>query len=63
MLLVWQGIKPGKRWIVSGHIVGLGELASALKHFWQSIAYEFPGVEAIEMVVIDLTKREQISDS
>ena len=63
MLLVWEGRKPGKRWMINGHKVGLGELASALKLYWQSIADEFPGVEAIDVVVIDLTQREQVSDS
>lgn len=63
MLLVWQGRKPMKCWMVNGQRVGLGELESALKLYWQSIAHRFPGVAAIDVVVIDLTLREQISDS
>lgn len=63
MLLVWQGKKPKRRWAINCHRVGLGELASALKLYWQGIADEFHGVEAIDVVVIDLTLRDQISDS
>lgn len=63
MLLVWQGREPEKRWIINGRRVGLSELASALKLYWQSIADDFTGVEAIDVVVIDLTIRAQVSDS
>lgn len=63
MLLVWQGKNPDKRWMINGHCVGLNELASALKLYWQSIAHEFTGVEAIEVVVIDLTMRATVSNS
>ncbi|MDD2774740.1 MAG: hypothetical protein PHU06_02160 [Gallionella sp.] len=63
MLLVWQGKNPDKRWTINGHRVGLNELASALKLYWQSIAHEFTGVEAIEVVVIDLTMRATVSNS
>jgi hypothetical protein len=63
MLLVWQGRKPKKCWTINGHRVGLGELASAMKLYWQTIADKFPGVEAIDVVVIDLTQRGQVSDS
>jgi len=62
MLLVWQGKNPGKRWMIDGHRVGLNGLANALKLYWQSIAAEFTGVEEIEVVVIDLAMREQVSD-
>lgn len=63
MLLVWQGREPEKRWAINGRRVGLSELASALKQYWQSIADEFTGVEAIDVVVIDLTIRARVSDS
>jgi len=63
MLLVWQGIKPEKRWTINGRRVGLSELASAVKLYWQSISDEFTGVEAIDVVVIDLTIRARVSDS
>ncbi len=63
MLLVWPGRKLEKRWRINGRLVGLGELASALKLYWQSIAGEFPGVEEIDVIVIDLAVRAQICDS
>jgi hypothetical protein len=63
MLLVWQGRTTRKRWEINKHRVGLGELDSALNLYWQGIADEFPGVEAIDVVVIDLAMRAQVCDS
>ncbi len=63
MLLVWQGIKPQKRWVINGRRAGLTELASALKLYWKSITSEFPGVEAIDVIVLDLSMRAQVCDS
>jgi hypothetical protein len=63
MLLVSQRIDPKKQWKVNGQRVGLIELASALKSYWQGIAGEYPGIEEIDVIVSDLTQREQESDS
>ncbi|MFK5949898.1 MAG: hypothetical protein QM500_14135 [Methylococcales bacterium] len=63
MLLVWQGIKPQKRWRINGRPVELTELVSALKLYWQGISDEFTGIEAIDVIVIDLTMRAQVCDS
>lgn len=63
MLLVWQGNIPTTRWIINGHGVELNELAIALKAYWHEISADFPGVDAIEVMVIDLTLREHASDS
>ena len=63
MLLVSQKIGPKKRWMVNGKRVGLIELASTMKSYWQGIAGKYPGVEAIDVIVIDLTQREHVSDS
>lgn len=63
MLLVWAGKDPLKRWEIDGRRVELCELASTLKDYWQGISADFPGVDAIEVIVIDLTQREQVSDS
>ena len=57
MLLVWQGKNPEKRWEINGQRVGLSKLASALKLYWQSIAGKFPGIQAIDVIVIDLNMR------
>lgn len=63
MLLVWQGKIATKRWAIGGHRVELSELASALKGYWQEISADFPSVDAIEVIVIDLTLRKHASDS
>ncbi|MFH2001005.1 MAG: hypothetical protein ABIK28_15090 [Planctomycetota bacterium] len=65
MLLVWQGRKPEneKRWRINGRLVGLPELASALKLYWYSIEKDFIGVDKIDVIVIDLTIRAQVRDS
>ncbi len=61
MLLVWQGTKPLKRWEINGRLVLLRELADGLKSYWQDIADQFPNVEVMDVVVIDLTERGQVS--
>lgn len=61
MLLVWQGKEQPKRWRIDDKTVELLGLASALKDYWRSIANVFPGVHEIEVVMIDLTAREERS--
>ena len=63
MLLVYQGIVQRKRWRINGSLVELESLAGALKSYWKSIAGEFPGVDAIDVITIDLTHRQEVSDS
>jgi hypothetical protein len=63
MLLVSQRIGPEKRWMVNGQRVGLRKLSSAMKGYWQDVAGKYPGVEAIDVIVIDLTLREHVSES
>lgn len=63
MLLVSQRIGPEKRWMINGQRVGLSGLASALKRYWLGIAGEYSGIEAIDVIVIDLVQRAQVSDS
>jgi len=62
MLLVWQGRTRTKRWRIDGKMVALDELADALKRYWSRIAKDYPGVSAIEVVVIDLTRRASKAD-
>lgn len=62
-LLVAQKIDPKKCWEVNGVNVSLTDLADALKRYWDSISGQFPGVLAIDVIVIDLTQREHVSDS
>ena len=64
MLLVWRGTGQTKRrWEINGSRVELKELARALKHYWNSIADEYPDVDDIAVIVLDLTMRSQVSDS
>ena len=57
LLLVAQNIGQKKYWIVNGKIVVLTELADALKNYWQGISEQYPGVLAIDVIVIDLAER------
>lgn len=63
MLLVWQGKIPEKQWLINKRRVGLSELANTLKHYWQDISDDYPNVEAIDVIVIDLSIRAKFSDS
>jgi len=63
MLLVWQGNKKEKRWIINGHRVALNELACALKNYWLSIAENYPDIEDIDVIVINLATRAAVSNT
>jgi hypothetical protein len=56
-LLVWRGAATRRNWQIAGRRVALPDLADALRDYWQTIADEHPGVDAIEVMVIDLTVR------
>jgi hypothetical protein len=62
-LLVAQKIDPKKRWNVNSRNVSLTELADALKEYWDSISGQFPGVSALDVIIIDLAQRKRVSDS
>lgn len=62
MLLVWKGGKTEKRWKINNRLVGLNELAGELKNYWVNIADQFNNVEAIDVIVIDLSMRERVCD-
>lgn len=62
MLLVWQGRSSRRRWQIEGHRVTLPCLVNTLKSYWDSVAYNFTGVAAIEVILIDLTVRDTKSD-
>jgi hypothetical protein len=62
MLLVWQGKISKKMWKINGRNVAISELAVTLQADWNnSIAHEFPGVSAIEVICFDLTVRDSKS--
>lgn len=56
-LLIWCGRSSKSSWVIDGRSVRLAELEDAIKAYWDSISPYFPGVEAIEIAVIDLAKR------
>lgn len=58
MLLVWRGRSNQAHWQIEGQRVVLPCLIDALKSYWDSIAYNFSGVSAIEVILIDLTVRD-----
>jgi hypothetical protein len=57
MLLIWQGGAEGRRWEIEGRRLVVGELAEALSGYWLKIAAQHANVEAVEVIVIDLTVR------
>lgn len=61
MLLAWKGILPERRWKINGKNVRLTELADSLKSFWEGISGNFPNVESINVIMIDLGMREKAS--
>lgn len=58
MLLMWLGNGPARRWRIDGRLVGLSGLEEAMKRHWAMYANGYPNVEAIEVVVVDLGRRE-----
>lgn len=62
-LLVSQNLKPSKYWMINGKRAYLSELSGALKTYWLSIAENYPRVQELEIIVIDLLERERFSDS
>lgn len=61
-LLVWAGGQPDRSWRIEGRKVGLSDLGAALEAYWASLSGAYPNVEAVEVVVIDLTAREARSE-
>ncbi|GAA6135180.1 hypothetical protein NBRC116188_19700 [Oceaniserpentilla sp. 4NH20-0058] len=62
-LLVWQGReKESRNWMIDGKKVGVKDLQNALDCYWQGISSNYPGVEVIEVIVIDLTVRGMKSE-
>lgn len=58
-LLVAQHIE--KKWDVNGKRVSLNELEGTLQEYWHSIAHEWPKIDSIKVIVIDLNKRSLVS--
>jgi len=63
-LLVWQGKKNvSRRWKINDRFVNLVELETALQEYSNSISSDFPEIDEIRCIVIDLTKRAPKSES
>jgi len=63
LLLVWQGRVDERRWQIDGRLVDLDNLENALQQYWHSIAHDWPEVEEIKIVVIDLVRRGETSNT
>lgn len=59
-LLVAQNIIE-KTWEINGKQVILSELENVLQEYWHSIAHEWPKIDSIKVIVIDLNKRSLVS--
>lgn len=58
-LLVWQGRdRPDRHWVIDGTRVDLGGLQPALAQYWQQQLCQFPNIDEIVIIVIDLTARQ-----
>ncbi|VDZ90230.1 Uncharacterised protein [Lelliottia amnigena] len=62
MLLVWQGKSNQVYWQIGKRRAKLSNFEEALKFYWNSIASNFPGVAAIDIILIDLTLRNTKSN-
>jgi len=62
MLLVWQGRSNRGHWQIEGQRIALPCLIDTLKSYWDSVAYNFTGVAAIEVMLLDLTVRDTKSE-
>lgn len=56
-LLIWCGRSSKSSWEIDRQLVRLAEMEDAIKTYWDSISPCYPSVEAIKVMVIDLTKR------
>ena len=62
MLLIWQGHSTQSRWRIGDRRVVRTGLTEALKIYWDTVANNFPGVLAIDVILIDLTVRDAKSE-
>ncbi|ENU09368.1 NACHT domain-containing protein [Acinetobacter calcoaceticus] len=60
-LLVAQN--TNKRWFINGSRVGLNELEETLQNYWYGIASQWPTIDSIKVIVIDLNKRGLVSNT
>ncbi|MDH0657867.1 hypothetical protein N5D11_17490, partial [Acinetobacter johnsonii] len=58
-LLVAQNCN--KRWDINGQLTSLEDLEDTLDRYWQGIAKDWPDIDTIKVIVIDLNKRSRVS--
>ncbi|MGM0743583.1 MAG: hypothetical protein ACQEVT_18685, partial [Pseudomonadota bacterium] len=63
MLLIWQGRQAGREWQIGGRRVDLKGLETALQDYWHSISRDWPDIDEVKVIVIDLTRRGLRSDT
>ena len=63
MLLVWQGRVPDRKWQIGKDLVDLNNLETALQQHWHLISEEWPYIDEVKIIVIDLARRGKRSDS
>ena len=61
MLLIWQGHSTQSHWQIGGRRVALAGIDKALKSYWSNVANDFSNVVEIDVILIDLTKRDEKS--
>ncbi|MBY6044402.1 hypothetical protein KUV58_10275 [Phaeobacter italicus] len=57
MLLTWQGRAADRKWEIDGCRIELNGLETALQDYWHSIAPDWPYIDEVKVIVIDLTRR------
>jgi hypothetical protein len=63
MLLVWQGRSITRRWQIGDGLIDLDGLEYALQKYWHSISRDWPAVEEVKIIVINLARRGSKSNT
>lgn len=63
MLLLWQGRVPDRKWQIDDCLVDLDGLEDALQKYWHSVASDWPTIEEVRVIVIDLARRGHRSNT
>jgi hypothetical protein len=63
MLLVWQGRNDNRSWQIGDGLIDLDGLEYALQEYWHSISRDWPAVEEVKIIVINLARRGSKSNT
>ncbi|EDZ46046.1 conserved hypothetical protein [Rhodobacterales bacterium Y4I] len=63
MALVWQGRVTNRKWQIGDRRVDLDGLEAALQDYWHSISADWPDIDEVKVIVVDLTRRGEKSDT